>query len=150
MNRATIILSGVLLSMACIAVAQEQQQPPQPPEDAFAPQQLVAWSRYQEPQPAPQPKPPKDDAVPRPDQPGTEQQESKPPAGPDSQPATKFFTGKIVNDGGKYVLKVGGNTSYDLDRQDNVQQYENQSVKVVGNLDSASNKIRVVKIELLS
>lgn len=48
------------------------------------------------------------------------------------------------------MLKVGGNTSYDLDRQDNVQQYENQSVKVVGNLDSASNKIRVVKIELLS
>ena len=37
----------------------------------------------------------------------------------------------------------------DLKQQD-LKQYENQDVKVIGNLDSASNTIRVVKIELLA
>jgi hypothetical protein len=31
-----------------------------------------------------------------------------------------------------------------------VGKYENQTVKVIGSLDSGSNTIRVVKIELLS
>jgi hypothetical protein len=60
------------------------------------------------------------------------------------------FTGKIVKDGGRYVLKVASNSTYQLDAQGDVKQYENQDVKVIGNLDSSSNTIRVVKIELLS
>jgi hypothetical protein len=55
-----------------------------------------------------------------------------------------------VKDGAKYVLKVASNTTYQLDDQGDIRQYENQTVKVVGSLDAGSNTIRVVKIELLS
>jgi hypothetical protein len=57
--------------------------------------------------------------------------------------------GKIVRDGARYVLKVTSNSAYQLDAQD-LKQYENQDVKIIGILDTASNTIRVVKIELLS
>jgi hypothetical protein len=118
------------------------------PEDAFATQPLVAWSRLQKPQPAPQPLPPRDTPVPEPDQ---QAQQAKPQADPQTQSAeTQSFTGKIVKDGSKYVLKVSSNNSYQLDEQGGVKQYEGQEVRVVGNLDKDSNTIRVVKIELLS
>ncbi len=75
----------------------------------------------------------------------------KPPADPQNeQTPTQSFRGKIVKDGGRYVLKVSSNSAYQLDTQGDVKQYENQEVKVIGNLDSGSNTIRVVKIELLS
>lgn len=55
-----------------------------------------------------------------------------------------------MKDSGKYVLKVASNSTYQLEGQGDVQQYENQDVKIVGTLDTGSNTIRVVKIELLS
>ncbi len=55
-----------------------------------------------------------------------------------------------MKDGTRYVLKVATNSTYQLDAQGDVKRYENQDVKVIGNLDSTSNTIRVVKIELLS
>jgi len=97
----------------------------------------------QKPQPAPQPLPPPDTPIPQPDPHG---QQAKQPSNP--QVPTQSFTGKIVKDGGKYVLKVASNSAYQL--EGDVQQYENQDVKVVGTLDTGSNTIRVVKIELIS
>ncbi len=148
MNRTTNCFAGFLLAIAPLAFGQEPQLTQQFPEDALATRQLIAWSRLQKPQPAPQPLPPRDTPLP---QPGPQDQQAKPPADPHTQQTpTQSFTGKIVKDGGRYFLKVSSNSSYQLDAQGDVKQYENQDVKVIGNLDSTSNTIRVVKIELLS
>lgn len=148
MNRATNCCAGFLLAIAPLAIAQEPRLTSQFPQDALATQQLIAWSRLQKPQPAPQPLPPRDTPVPEPDQQG---QAAKSQSDPQTQPAqTQSFTGKIVKDGGKYVLKVASNSTFQLDEQGGVKQYEGQDVRVIGNLDKDSNTIRVVKIELLS
>jgi len=148
MNRTTNCFAGFLLAIAPLAFGQEPQLTQQFPEDALATRQLVAWSRLQKPQPAPQPLPPRDTPLPQPD---PQDQQGKQPADPQNQQTpTQSFTGRIVKDGGRYVLKVSTNSTYQLDSQGDVKQYENQDVKVIGNLDSTSNTIRVVKIELLS
>ncbi|HTS04067.1 MAG TPA: hypothetical protein VMP68_00675 [Candidatus Eisenbacteria bacterium] len=128
--------------------AQETRPDSRVPEDAFSTRQLIAWSGLQKPQPAPQPLPPKDTPVPQPDQP--QDQQSSPPADPHSQETpTQSFTGKIVNDSGKYALKVGTEV-YGLDQQDGLQKYENQSVKVIGRMGANSRMIHILKIDLLS
>jgi len=105
----------------------------------------------QKPQPAPQPLPPRETPVPQPDQQDQQgKQPAEPHTPPQQTPITQSFTGKIVKDGSKYVLKVASNTTYELQEQGDVKQYENQTVTVIGTLDTGSNTIRVVKIELLS
>jgi hypothetical protein len=148
MSRTTNCLAGFLLAVSPLAFGQEAQLTPQFPEDALTSQQLIAWSRFQKPQPAPQPLPPRDTPLPQPDQEG---QQPKQPADPQNQQTpTQSFTGKIVKDGGKYVLKMSNSSTYQLDAQSDVNQYEGQAVKIIGSLDAVSNTIRVVKIELLS
>jgi hypothetical protein len=145
MNRTTNWCAGILLAATPLVFGQEPQLTPQFPEDALTSQQLIVWSRMQKPQPAPQPLPPPDTPIPQPDPHG---QQAKQPSNP--QTPMQSFTGKIVKDGGKYVLKVASNSAYQLEGEGDVQQYENQDVKVVGTLDTGSNTIRVVKIELIS
>jgi len=149
MNRMTKVFAGFLLVMAPLAFAQKAQPAPQFPEDALIVQQLIAWSRLQNPQPAPEPTPPRDAPVPQPDQQG--QQPADPQTPQERAPAAQSsaFTGKIIKNGNKFVLKSAG-ASYELYAQGDLQQYENQNVKIIGNLDTGSNTIRVVKIELLS
>lgn len=149
MDRTTNLFAGFLLTISSLAFAQEAR--PQVPEEAFVTQQLVAWTRFQKPQPAPQPLPPRDTPVPQPDQQDKQgKQPADPPGSSQPTPTTQSFTGKILKDGSKYVLKVASNTTYELLGEDDVGQYENQTVKVIGSLDTGSNTIRVVKIELLS
>ena len=149
MYRTTNLFVGLVLLLGSVAVAQDSQlTPPQVPEDAMQTRQLIAWSSLQKPQPAPQPLPPPDTPIPQPDQ--QADQQPKPPADPNAEqsPTAQSFRGKVVKDGGKYVLKVAQNTSYQLDGD--VGKYENQNVKIVGKLDKGSNTIHVDKIELLS
>lgn len=150
MNRTTGLFAGFLLAITPMAFAQQPQEAPQSPEDVMVAQQLVAWTRFQKPQPAPQPLPPRDTPVP---EPGQQDQQGKQPDSPQAQdqtPTTQSFTGKIIKDGNKFMLKVASNTTYELQEAGDVSRYVNQSVKVIGNLDTGSNRIRVVKIELLS
>jgi hypothetical protein len=59
-----------------------------PAPDALAPQQLIAWSWMQKPQPMPQPMPP-DNAVPQPGQPAPEPEGPRAPlARQDPRPPT--------------------------------------------------------------
>ena len=148
MNRMANWCAGCLVAITPFAFAQDPQlSSSQFPEDSIRAQQLVAWSRFQKPQPAPQPLPPRDTPIPQPDP----QDEPKSPSAPDTQEmANQSFTGKILDDGGKYILKVAGNTTYQLDAQGEVKQYVDQNVKVIGKLDKTSNTIRVVKVELIS
>jgi hypothetical protein len=142
-------LLGLLLVSTVFVRSQEPQFNHQTPEDAFGTRQLVAWSSIQKPQPAPQPLPPRETPIPQPDQPSD--QKAKSPADPQSQQSpTQSFTGRIVKDGAEYVLKSASNTTYHLDEQQDAKSYENQNVRIIGNLDPGTNNIHVVKIELLS
>ncbi len=56
------------------------------------------------------------------------------------------FTGSIVKSGSKYQLRSGG-TDYELDDQSQAKSFEGKDVKVNGQLDKASNTIKVQSIE---
>jgi hypothetical protein len=145
MHRMANLVVGVSLAlMAAGALAQEPLPASQLPADSLATQQLIAWSWMQKPQPTPQPLPPPDTRVPQPEP----QTQSSGSQTPDAE--VQSFTGKIVKDGGKYVLKVATNTSYQLEGEGDFAQYENQNVRIFGKLDAGGNTIRVVKVELLS
>jgi len=75
-----------LLGMALLAIsstALAQQPNPQTPEDAYTSRELIVWSQAQNPQPAPQPLPPRDPPIAQPEQP--RDQQAKPPADPHRQ-----------------------------------------------------------------
>jgi Protein of unknown function (DUF5818) len=148
MYRVTALVALFVLALTC-CIAQESQTNHQTPEDAFNTRQLIAWSSLQKPQPAPQPLPPRDTPIPQPDQ--QPDQQAKSPADPqkDESPA-QSFTGKIVKEGAAYVLRAVSNTTYGLDQQGDLQRFENQNVRVTGKLEAGTNRIHVVKIELLS
>jgi hypothetical protein len=140
--------TAVWVGLAILAPFVWSQQPQlhrEIPEDAFGTRELIVWSGVERPQPTPQPLPAPDD---QPPQPG---QQSKPPADPHAQQTpAQSFSGWIVRDGDRYALRTAGNTTYELDEQTGVRQYENKSVHIVGKLVAASNTIHVVKIELVS
>jgi hypothetical protein len=149
MKRETSLFAtlGVLVVIAPLVFAQNLQTQPSPalPSDILGPQ-LIAWSQLQKPQPVPQP-------LPAPDRPGQQPaqqpaQSANPPA--QQQPAAQTFTGTIVKDGGRYVLKVSSNSAYQLDDQDRAKQYEGKEVKIAGTLDANGNSLHITSIELLS
>ena len=54
------------------------------------------------------------------------------------------FTGTIVKSGDKYVLQdTASGTSYDIDHQDQVKQYEGKKVRVRGVLDPSGKMIHL-------
>jgi hypothetical protein len=149
MKRKTSLFAtlGVLLAIAPLMFAQDLQTQPSPalPSDILGPQ-LIAWSQLQKPQPVPQPLPTPD----RPAQQPAQQpaQSANPPA--QQQPAAQTFTGTIVRDGSRYVLKVSSNSAYQLDDQERARQYEGKQVKIAGTLDANGNSLHITSIELLS
>jgi hypothetical protein len=145
MNRSTSIFAALIVTLSPFAIAQESQTGFV--EDTLATRELIAWTWMQKPQPTPQPIPPPDKGIPQPgrqtEQPSPQQHQEE------SQPQSQAFTGKIVKDGDKYVLKSPG-TTYQLSEQSSPKQFEGQDVKIIGTLDAGSNTIRVTKIELMS
>ena len=146
MNRSTSIFAALIITLAPFAVAQESHSGFV--EDNLASRELIAWTWMQKPQPTPQPIPPPDKGIPQPDQ-QTEEPSSPQQHQEADQPHSQTFTGKIVKDGDKFVLKSSGAT-YQLLEQSNVKQFEDQDVKIVGTLDASTNTIRITKIELMS
>lgn len=143
MNRMTPLLTLCLLVIAPEAFP--QQSTPQTPEDAYTSRELIAWSQLQNPQPTPQPLPPRGTPIPQPEQP--QDQQAKLPADPQNQQApAQSYPGEIVKDGNRFVLLMGDNTTYQLDASGILDGYANQNVKVVGNVDPGAKSIRVLKI----
>jgi len=146
MKRETSLFAtlGVLLVIAPLVFAQNLQTQPSPalPSDILGPQ-LIAWSQLQKPQPVPQP-------LPTPDRPAQQPAQSANPPAQQQQPAAQTFTGTIVKDGSRYVLKVSSNSAYQLDDQDRAKQYEGKQVKIAGTLDANGNSLHNTSIELLS
>jgi hypothetical protein len=114
---------------------------PAPATSVIGPQ-LVAWSQMQTPhavpQPLPQEKPDPQKSVPA--NPQVEQ----------PQPASQSFTGTIVKDGGKYVLKSSDNTVYQIDDQEKAKAFEGKRVKISGSVDAKTNLLHISSIDLLS
>jgi hypothetical protein len=151
MNRSATILAGLLLALVPFGAGQESPTPGKAvlSEDTLASSELIAWTWMQKPQPTPQPIPPPDKGIPQPDQ-QSEQPSSPKQHSEAEQPQSQAFTGKILKDGGRFVLKTTGSTTFQLADQSSVKEYENQDVKIIGTLDAGSNTIHVTKIELLS
>ena len=149
MYRWTNLLAGFVLATVSYGLAQQPPTNPQTPEDAFQTRELIAWSSLQKPQPAPQPLPPRDTPIPQPDQPA--EQQAKSPADPQTeQSPAQSFTGRIVKEGEEFVLRAASNTTYHLDQQGDLQRFADQNVRVTGNLEPGTNRIHVIKVELLS
>jgi hypothetical protein len=72
-------------------------------------------------------------------------------ASPTSAQSAKEFTGTIVKEKGAMMLKdSASNTSYKVDDESKVKDYEGKQVKVTGTLDSSSNVIHVDSIQVIS
>jgi hypothetical protein len=151
MKRETRLLAALVFALGTVLLtsAQDSRTQPNPvlPSDILGPQ-LIAWSQLQKPEPVPQPLPPLDRPVQQPNQ-HAEQQPANPQAQP-QQPATQTFTGTIVKDGSRYILKVSSRNVYQLDDQEKVQRYEGKQVKIEGTLDANGNSLHITNIELLS
>jgi hypothetical protein len=153
MNRWSILWIGALLVFSSVLVAAQGDS------ELFT-SDLVAWSAMQQPtapeqkqtrqQPTPEPAPETKPVQNPTAQPGTGQG-SAASAGSQGQAATAgTFTGTVSKEPDGYTLKVSVSTSYKLDNQQEVQQYEGQRVRVTGTLDPSINLIHVDKIEPLS
>jgi len=146
MGRMTMLISLCLLLIAPLTFAQQSNL--QTPEDAYTSRDLIAWSHLQNPQPTPQPIPPRDARIPQPGP--SEDQQAKLPADPQNQQVpTESYIGEIVKDGDRHVLKTENGVIYELST-DALQAYENQNVRIVGNLDLRARSIQVLKIEPFS
>lgn len=136
MRRMTKIAAACsLFLISALAPGQETQSAHPSPEEAFTSRELVAWSYLQTPQPAPQPAPPAENALPRPDQQRV------------SSPEVQLFIGTLRKDAGTYSLQVERST-YPLDG--NVEARDaDQTVQVVGHRDGNNGIIHVLKIARL-
>jgi S1-C subfamily serine protease len=154
MKRETSLLATLIVVVLLVAAPAWPQAPanhpaPTLPEDILGPQ-LIAWSQVQQPRPIA-------DAIPA-DQQTTQQaaQQSADSAAEQgigaetrTRPATQTFTGIIVKDGARYVLKASS-VVYELDDQDRSRKYEGKQVRVKGVLDAKGSDVHVVDIELIS
>lgn len=140
----TKIFAAFILTVAPCVFAQDVNPNPQIPEDAFSTRQLIAWSDLQRPQPAPQPIPPRDTTVPQ----LSDQQAPPPTVSQAEETAPQSFTGKILSEDGKCVLRVGDQT-YRLNEQDGVRKFEDRNVNLRGQFNPTTRMIRVLSIEVL-
>jgi uncharacterized protein YdeI (BOF family) len=121
---ASVLGTLVLLLSLGLSLSAQQNTPSQPTDPTAQ-------------QPA---QPPQGSATQTPDSsrtPGAAQQ-----AAPASDSQT--FTGTIVKSGDKYVLQdTASNTTYDIDHQDQLKQYEGKKVRVHGTLDPSGKMIHL-------
>jgi len=118
---------------------------------------LVAWSGMQQPtapednktrqQPTPEPAP---DTQPSQQTPQPKAGEKPASSAGAQAPTAATYTGTVSKEADGFMLKVSETTTYKLDNQQQVQQFEGQRVRVTGTLDSSINLIHVDKIEPLS
>jgi hypothetical protein len=154
MSKTRILITATVFAFAPFIFSQDVPDGASPvlPADIVGPQ-LIMWSELQKPQPVPQPLPPPEKA----DQQQSEQPSQQQPGQPEpatgsqaqGQPTAQIFTGTIVKDGDKYILKASGGTAYQVDDQEKAKHYEGKQVKVTGSLDK-SNVLHISGIELLS
>jgi len=129
--------SLLIAALICCAALGFSQEAPAP--DQFFSSDLIAWSAMQQPQ---APEQPGQQTAPTPS--------AQTPANQNQAPAASSFTGVISKEGDGYVLKISETTSYKLDSQHQIEQYEGQRVRVTGTIETGVNVIHVDRIESLS
>jgi hypothetical protein len=148
MTRWSVTLTLVILFCFAGSLAIAQQTPDD--KDKLFSSDLIAWSFMQPQQPeqqpahhepTPEPNPETQPAQNPPNPPGTQN------SIPSQAPTAQSFTGTVSKDANNFVLKVSETTSYKLDNQQQVQEYEGQRVRVTGTLDKSINLIHVDRIE---
>jgi Protein of unknown function (DUF5818) len=147
------LVIAAVVSLGGLALAQ------QGPDPGTFSSDLIAWSYMQAPQ-QPEHRPGEQQPTPEPN-PETQPTQNPTPVQPpstspsqnttESQNATaQTFIGIVGKDNDDFVLKVSEATSYKLDNQQQVQQYQGQRVRVTGILNRSINLIHVDRIEPLS
>ena len=117
---------------------QQQPDPNQPPQSAQPPS-----STAPSPTQPPSTSQPPSSTTPPPS--STQPQPPKASAQSSGQPQIVMLTGKVMQQGGTYVLNDEGN-SYKLDKPDKAKRFEGKTVKVTGTLD-ADNMLHVDEIK---
>ena len=143
------LILGVLVLVGGSAKAQEpnSQDPAAtaPPQQSPSSAQPTPAETPQEPTARPQQEPNEPAANPRQNEP------QMPAAGHDATKDAQAFTGRIVKENGKVVLKDPvTKTSYQIDDASKAKQFMGKQVKVIGKLDINTNTIHVDSIEPLS
>jgi len=142
-ERSRLATVSLPLILAASVFGQEPQIRPSPalPASILGPQ-LIVWSHLQKPQPVSEPLP-EQQQQPR-------QQQVRQPANTQDrqQPSAHTFTGTIMKDGAKYVLKESRGATYQIDND--ARQYEGKQVRIVGNLDANNDILHVSSIRLIS
>jgi hypothetical protein len=119
----------VLVSGMTLLSAQLYAQPEPPSQQQYPSQQPAQGSEQQPRQPGQTP-----------DQSGQQAPDSQSQS---QQPGVQVFTGVIVKSGDKYIFQDSDSTTYDIDHQDQVKQFEGKKVRVHGTLDSNGKMIHV-------
>ena len=154
MKRWSLLITAITFC-AALAVAQDSPAP-----DQFFSSDLIAWSGMQQPQapeqpgqqnaPAPSAQAPSSPADQQPQESNANSTDSPNTGSQNQAPTASSFTGTISKEADGFVLKVSETTSYKLDVQRQVEQYEGQRVRVTGTLETGINIIQVDRIEPLS
>jgi hypothetical protein len=131
-----ICLASLLAISSSVAAQEIAPFNPPAPSQVVGPQ-LIAWSELQTPRPLSSEKP---------SQRFWESQDSQNQQGPSAQ----VFTGTIVKDESRYVLRAADGASYQLDDQEKAKRYEGKQVKIIGSIDAHGTTLHVTSIELLS
>jgi hypothetical protein len=144
--RTATISFAVFLAIPLTIFAQEIA-PSIPASQVLGPQ-LIAWSQLQKPQPISQLSPPPGQTGQRADSQNQNAQNQNSQTQQES--SAQVFTGTIVKDESRYVLKAADGASYQLDDQEKAKHYEGKQVKIVGNIDAHGTTLHIESIELLS
>jgi len=143
MNRMYLLELVFLLAIAPLALSQDATShacPDSTPGTLGC--EPVEWSRLQEPVPLPEP----DASVPPSDQ-QPDPQPGESAGSQTQQNSLKTIVGVIVRDGKSFVLKARDNTVYELDDQSKAGAHQDNTVRVVGRLDSAGKTLQIASIE---
>lgn len=135
----TLALAG--FALAPMALAQGSH----PRMDMKAGTELIAWTQDQKPEPAPATQATPPDQKPQTETPSSPARSAKGSTQKEAD-AAQSFKGTIVKSGDTFVLKTGGNMTYQLDDQIRAKDFEGKDVSVTGSLDSGTNTIKVTAI----
>ena len=121
-------LTTIAMLLGVGAALAQQQDPPRPGQSPST----------QDPQNQQPPSTPPDTSA-RPGESGADNANQTPVG------TSQTFTGTIAKSGDKYVLQDTSGTSYDLDNQAAVKDFEGKKVKLHGVLDTKTNMIHITQ-----
>jgi pyruvate/2-oxoglutarate dehydrogenase complex dihydrolipoamide acyltransferase (E2) component len=147
------LAAGLILGVLVLGGSANAQEPSSQDPAATAPPQQSP-SSTQQPTPAETPQEPTARPQQEPNEPAANPHQNEPQmpaAGHDATKDAQAFTGRIVKENGKVVLKDPvTKTSYQIDDASKAKQFMGKQVKVTGKLDMNTNTIHVDSIEPMS